>query len=94
MELANLVHPQDLVIDRDSSKITVALYDCDGNYLWSFDSSWSDDQIKEVVRFANHAFRKGYETGKHMELHRVQTALGIPALIRSMATATDDRKAS
>lgn len=89
METVQLVHQQDLVIDRDSSNLTVGVYDCDGEFLWSFDSTWMDDQIREAVRFANNTFNKGYAVGKRMELARVQAALGIPELLRS----TDDRTA-
>ncbi len=75
--MATLVAMSDYSIIRDgATQNTTVIHDCDGNYLFSVPPSFSDDDIKAVVRVANGVYSNGYEYGMKMKQIEIKTALG------------------
>lgn len=53
------------------------LYNCDGDVLYRFDSSWADLQIWRALDFANEAYERGRLVGASMARHDMRKALGM-----------------
>jgi hypothetical protein len=51
------------------------LTDEEGNELWQFPATWSDEQILAALEFANSAYRRGIEYGQRIKAEQVRRAL-------------------
>lgn len=74
------VHPEDTWIDRDGAGINkdmAVLRDEEGAELGRFPGSWTDEQVKIALNFANRIYRKGIEMGKWEKAREIRSALDI-----------------
>lgn len=69
--------PKDVVIARIDDSASLRLMDCDGNSLWIFPDTFSEEQIKTAVRFANHVYSRGLDAGADRAQWKMRTALGL-----------------
>ncbi|EGI7654928.1 hypothetical protein T6R82_003476 [Salmonella enterica subsp. enterica serovar Montevideo] len=55
------------------------LYDCDGDKVWTFPDSFTDEQIMAALAFANHAYKVGISIGSDRKAEEIRRALGVSA---------------
>ena len=69
----------DCTIDRENPDYPneAVLYDEDGEIVWLFGGHFTNDQIKEALRFANKAYAVGCGDGERRKLYEIRNALGI-----------------
>ena len=56
---------------------SVSLYDGEGDVIFVVDSSWTDRQIWQALRFANRSYQIGYNAGESMKATEIRRALDI-----------------
>lgn len=62
-------------IDRSDGR--AQLFNCDGDRLFVFPASMTDDQIYKALDFANKAHDLGFDRGKAEKTYELRQALGI-----------------
>jgi len=73
-----LCSPDDIYIERKEvrGKGKVAtVYNEHGGVLWEFPNEFTDEQIKESIKFANRAHSNGFEVGSHSRSKEVSNIL-------------------
>lgn len=55
------------------------LYDCDGDKVWTFPDSFTDEQIMAALAFANHTYRVGINVGVERKAEEIRSVLGVKA---------------
>lgn len=74
------LHPADAIIDREGDGIRTGmavLCDEEGNELFAFPGSWTDEQITTALHLANRLYAKGVERGKWNKAYEIRAALDI-----------------
>lgn len=79
MKYSYLAHKSDCSIFRDLTfyEDKAILMDCDGEILFAFPKSWTDEQIFTALEFANKAHSIGFKRGKLAKIHEIRTALNL-----------------
>lgn len=78
MENPELCSLKDLLIDRHPGFLPfVGLFGEEGQPLGQLPASWSDEEIRGVVRFANKAYSLGYENGARDKAYDIRKVLGL-----------------
>lgn len=74
-----LCHQSDCYVERtkDIAGECAILQDEEGNHLFRFPASWTDEQIHHALAFANKAFSQGVELGKSKKQYEIRAVLGI-----------------
>lgn len=55
------------------------LYDSEGDKVWTFLDSFTDEQIMAALAFANHAFKVGISIGTERKAEEIRRVLGVSA---------------
>lgn len=74
------LHFEDCYIERvkDSLSGEVAkLRDEEGTCVFQFPATWTDEQIKQALEFANEAYAQGIEIGKMRKVAEIRAALAL-----------------
>lgn len=71
-----LYHQADIHIERTENAVTV--YDSEGDEIKTLDPQWTDEQIMQMLIFANVAYTKGIRTGQYRKQCEVAKVLGLP----------------
>ncbi len=73
-----LAPTDDITIARDDPDYPgmVAVFDDEGEHVWTFLGEWSDDQIKMAIDLANHAYATGYRLGGDNKAREIRLAIG------------------
>lgn len=67
----------DAIIARPTvGRLVVNLFDRDG-FVFSFPASWTDDQVKLALRFANYRYDRGVKVGKRRKVQEIRASLEI-----------------
>lgn len=72
-------HEEDCRVER-TENITgpvADLYDCEGDKVWTFPDSFTDEQIMAALAFANHAYKLGVGIGANRKAEEIRSVLGI-----------------
>lgn len=72
-ETGILVHPGDAWKEETGRDV----YDADGDHVGSLMSDYSDEQLRDIVRFANGFFAVGLRIGRAEAQSKVRAALGL-----------------
>jgi len=74
-------HEEDCSVERaENIEGPVAeLYDSEGDKVWTFPGSITDEQIMAALAFANHAFKVGISIGSDRKAEEIRRALGVSA---------------
>lgn len=69
----------DCHIERtDNMKGPVAeLHDCEGDKVWTFPASFTDEQIMAALAFANYTYRVGISVGSERKAEEIRSVLGV-----------------
>lgn len=72
-------HEDDCWIERTEniSGPVAILYEGDGDKVWEFPDSFTDEQIMAALAFANHTFNFGVGIGSHRKAREIRSALEI-----------------
>ena len=71
-----LADKDDCTIVRDPKLSSLALLmDCDGEVVFSFDNTMTDEQIWTVLAYANAAFDRGYNRGRSDKAAEIRKVL-------------------
>ncbi|WP_270792906.1 MULTISPECIES: hypothetical protein [unclassified Aeromonas] len=74
-------HEEDCRIERAENIVgpVAELYDSEGDKVWTFPDSFTDEQIMAALAFANHAFKVGISIGRDRKAEEIRRALGVSA---------------
>lgn len=71
-------HPGDLHTEWDQDDPRrLALFDCDGNFLWLTPVGWTEEMARSALDFANRAYETGFRMGEHNKAYEIRKALGV-----------------
>ena len=71
------VHEDDFSIIQENNFPNRTLFNCDGERLGFIPDRWTEDDVKEMMRFANKAYRYGKQDGRSEKQADIRKALGI-----------------
>lgn len=76
--MTEITSADDVIIMRDVADYPyqAVLYDNDGEYLYAFPDTWTDEQILYALGFANRAHAWGYARGQIAKAAEVRRAIG------------------
>jgi hypothetical protein len=74
-------HKEDCHVERAEKKgcPVAELYDCEGEKVWDFPGSFTDEQIMVALAFANHTFKAGINIGVERKAEEIRRVLGVTA---------------
>lgn len=74
-------HEEDCRIERTENIVgpVAELYDSEGDKVWTFPDSFTDEQIMAALAFANHSFKVGVSIGNDRKAEEIRRALGVSA---------------
>lgn len=79
MRVEKYRHEEDCRVER-AEKIgepVAELYDSEGDKVWTFPDSFTDEQIMASLAFANHAFKVGISIGIDRKAEEIRRVLGV-----------------
>ncbi|MFM5431414.1 hypothetical protein ACET9P_11035 [Aeromonas veronii] len=82
MGIEKYLGDEDFSIERTENIAgsVAALYDSEGDKVWEFPDSFTDEHIEVAVAFANHAFGFGVSIGSDRKAEEIRRALRIGGL--------------
>ena len=84
-----LVHPEDVYqTGPDDTFKRVTVIDCDGESVGWLMRGYSEEQLRDIVRFANGFFAAGLRIGRTEAQERMRAALGLDAQAQQKGPAS------